>query len=118
MTYAQPPQALLRFKPIPASNAGATWRCVLTLLFVAPCLGFRFLRPLWKQVKGRRRFTIADGVLRRLRHFRPTRRPRSLIAGEGEPHVRGSPSHDPRVMSPGTGTEDRRKTGRSIRSPA
>jgi hypothetical protein len=56
--------------------------------------------------------------VRRMDAICPTRRAASLKGENQGTSVHESPSHNPRVMSPGTGTEDAVKTGQSIGCPA
>jgi hypothetical protein len=79
MTYADPP-AFFIFTPHSAFTPAAEWGLrVRTALFIVPFVfvsGSSF--RLFRQAKGWRHFNIAGCVLgRRLRHFRPTWRPRA-----------------------------------------
>ncbi len=108
--------AFFIFGSIPASKGSRQCRrCV----FAPSCSILRssFSVPpiFFKQVKGWRHFFDRGWRLceTRGRGFRPTPRPRSLVAPEGEPQRPRIPG----VMSPGT-EDPRIKTGRSIRCAA
>ena len=94
----RPPTAFFLFEADSRSNAAAELgvACSPRGWSSGPfCLRFRFLRP-FKQVKGWRRFMIADA----LSVICPTQRPRSRRARKGEPR-------SPRAKSPRTREKDR-----------